>query len=479
VAVLPFRNLTQKQELGYLASGTSVELSRRLVQVPTVRVYSLADANVSMPRGVTYTIDGHIEEGSGTLRVTVQLTDASTRIVLWANRFEGSIGEALQLEDRLAADTARELERRHSSAAGGAFRGLVGSITRWVMRGSTDPSAGTTSNAAFDDYMRGRTLFEERTIPSALQAIEYLQRAVKTDPNYASAYATLADVQWVLADLGYAKHSALIEVAEQYVDRAVALDSDLPDVQLSLAALRQMQWRWAEAETAYKRAIALHPTSARAHRWYGGLLLQFGRFDESLERHRHALELDPSDFPSQSALGQVLYMSGRPLEAVAQLEQLLDRKDLLYAHAQLGQVYAYLIAAAPGQRDAYLQKALARADMIRQRDGSIGPQGVEVKQSIYGDLVAALAWSYAGNPSAAAPFFQRLKDGHAREHVTAAMLARVYSAQGDATRAMDALLEAEAAHERDLYYVGVSPAYRLLRNEPQFRALVDRLGLSR
>jgi serine/threonine-protein kinase len=479
VAVLPFRNLTDTRELGYLATGTAVELSRRLVQVPTVRVYSMADPNVSVPRGVTYAIDGHIQEAAGTLRVTVQLTDASTRTVLWAQRFEGPMAEALQLEDRLAVETARELERRHASASGGFVNRLVNRIAGWVRRGSSAPSSGTTSNAAFDDYMRGRTLFEERTIPSALQAIGYLKRAVVADPNYAPVYATLADLQWVLADLGYAPYSGLIKEAEQYMDRAVALGPNLPDVQLSLAALRQMQWRWDEAETAYKRAIELHPTSARAHRWYGGLLLQFGRFEESLEKHRHALELDPSDFPSQSALGQVFYMSGRPLEAAAHLEQLLARKDLLYAHAQLGQVYAYLIAVEPGQRDAYLQKALARARMIREKDGSIDPQGVQIKQSIYGDLIAALAWSYAGNPLEAAPFFQRLKVGRAEGHVTSAMLARVYLAQGDATHAMDELLEAEVHHERDLYYIRVSPAYRLLRDEPQFRALVDRLGLSR
>jgi hypothetical protein len=93
-------------------------------------------------------------------------------------------------------------------------------------------------------------------------------------------------------------------------------------------------------------------------------------------------------------------------------------------------------------------------------------------------MVGALAWIYHGEPAGAAPYVARLEAGLAQVRVSPSVLARVYAAQGDAPRALDALLSAEAQRDRELFYIAVSPYYERIRNEPQFRALVERVRLT-
>jgi eukaryotic-like serine/threonine-protein kinase len=481
VVIRPFANLTQRRELDYLAVGTPGELGRRLSRVPTVRVYTPTESNgkADPSRAGTFGVSGHIQEVNGLLRITVQLKDEAEQAVLWSQRFDGSLNQSLQIEDELAAETVGALSRLQPSRDPNTFRRLAGVFTsKFPWQRPSIPSSGTTNSAAFDDYLRGRTLFEERTIPSALQAIDYLKRAVKEDPNYAAAYATLADVQGVLMDLHYKPHGVLIQEAEGYIEQAVALDPDLPDVQLSLGAVRQMQWRWTDADAAYKRAIELHPTSARAHRWYSGLLLQFGRFDESVQMHRDAIALDPFDYPSQSTFGHTLFQAGRVKEAATHLETLLARKNLLYGHVLLGQIYACLSGSDPARATEYLNKALAESAFVRKNDAAAQGAPGEEPHSDSADVIAALAWSYQGKFEEAAPYLDRLLAARSRGRISSGMIARVYAVQRDSARAMEALLDAEAQHDRELYYINVSPTYAGIRNEPQFRALVDRMGLS-
>ena len=197
-----------------------------------------------------------------------------------------------------------------------------------------------------------------------------LQQAVNEDPNYALAYSMMADVQAVLMDARNARHDTLLAEADRYASQAVALGPDLPDAQLSVGWVRQTQWRWTDAESAYLRALALAPRSARAHRWYGGLLLQYGRFDQSLELYRRSIDIDPYDFPGQSGYGHALFHAGRAREAAAQLEALLAQKDLLAAHtncsARSTPTWGGL---QPAEGEAYLRKALEQSEIIRRQEG--------------------------------------------------------------------------------------------------------------
>jgi serine/threonine-protein kinase len=465
VFIRPFTNLTGQADLQYLAIGTASELGRRLTRLPNLRVYT-GDVPAAAMREGTLALDGHIQQVDAMLRVTVELTDAATKTLLWSNNIDGRQDHALKMEEQLAADAVGALMKLDGRARPTPIAWT--SVLFWRLFAPPRlPGSGTASNQAFDAYLRARTLFEERNEESARRALELLQQAVNDDPNYALAYSMMADLQGVLMDARNAPHARLLDEADRYASLAVALSPDLPDAQLSVAAVRQAQWRWTEAESAYLRALDLSQRSARAHRWYGGLLLQFGRFDQSLELYRRSIEIDPYDYPGLSAYGHALFHAGRPREAAAQLEALLAQKDLFAAHTLLGQVYGYLGRLQPAEGEAYLRKALAQSEILRRQD--------RADATPLADMVAALAWSYQPDPAGAAPFVERLEQGRAAGRVTPSTLARIYGAQGDAPRAVAALLEAEAQHDRDLLYINVSPHYAAIRQDPGFRALVDRL----
>ena len=469
VFIRPFTNLTGQADLQYLAIGTASELGRRLTRLPNLRVYT-GDVPADGLREGTLTLGGHIQEVDTILRVTVELTDAATKTLLWSNNIDGRKDRALQIEEQLAADAVGALMRLDGRARPAPIAWT--SVLFWRLFAPPRlPGPDTASNQAFDAYLRARALFEERKEPSARRALELLQQAVSEDPNYALAYSMMADLQAVLMDARNAPHDKLLAEADRYASQAVGLSPDLADAQLSVGWVRQTQWRWTEAQAAYLRAMALAPRSARANRWYGGLLLQYGRFDESLELYRRSIDIDPYDFPGQSGYGHALFHAGRPRDAATQLEALLAQKDLLAAHTNLGQVYAYLGRAYPAEGEAYLRKALAQSEIIRRQES----KSSDDPATPIADMVAALAWSYQSDRSGAAPFVARLEQGLALKRVTPSTLARIYGAQGDAPRAMAMLLEAEAQHDRDLLYVNVSPHYTAIRQDPAFRALVDRL----
>lgn len=338
------------------------------------------------------------------------------------------------------------------------------------------PSSSNVHEAAFDAYMRARSLFEERTVPSALAAMEELGRALMIEPSFARAYALLADLQGVLMDFQYAPHDVLISKAAEYAERAVALEPESAEGLCSLAAVRQMQRRWHEAEDAYERALALHPGFARAHRWYGGLLLQAGRFQESFHRYEHALSLDPHDYPTRSAYALALFYGGHSHEAVAELERILHVKDLLNARAVLGQVYAQLAGAVTGtNRAEYRRLALEQADGIarHERRSSPPPGGVYK----FSTLVRALAWAYTGEYAEAESFVQALEVGRHNGSISPATLARVYSVIGRPELAISRLEEAERLRDRELLLLKVSPFFVNLRSDPRFQALLERLAL--
>jgi tetratricopeptide (TPR) repeat protein len=476
VVITPFKNLTNRPELDYLAVGTASELGRRLSRLPNLRVYGPPDGvpiETAFPAALV--VGGHVQEVGGSLRATVELTEAGSKSLVWSQNVDGHRDRALDLEEQLAAETVGALTRldgRHRPAP------IVwaGSLLRGLFRAPQLPPSGTASNAAFDAYLRARWLFEERTAPAALEAMPLLEAAVRDDPNFALAYSLMADLQGVLMDARTAPHRVLVERAERFARQAVALDPELADGHVSLGAVRQAQWRWREAEAAYLRAIQIHDRSVLGHRWYGGLLLQRGRVEDALRLYRRALELDPYDYAAQSAYGHALFNAGRPAEAAAYLQRLVARKDLFNAHAVLGQVYAFLAGGVSEQRRRYLRMAIAESEILRRHEDAAAADGTPARP--YADLVLALAWGHRRDAAAAAPYVARLERAEALRQVTPGTLARVYAAQGDAGRAIPKLRLAEAQLDRELFYIAVSPHYAAIRDHADVRALIRRMGLS-
>jgi serine/threonine protein kinase len=219
VVILPFNNLTGDAGNQYLAVGIVGELGRRLNRVPGWSVFTPRDpdAPVDPSQRATFSLAGHVQQEDATLRITVQLTDTARGTLLWSENFEGSRARGLDLQEKLAEDTQTALKREAARRAAGPLRSLASLVSvEWPFRSQPSlPPLGTSKPEAYDNYLRGRYIAEERTLDSALTAIALYRRAVELDPNFAAPYTGLADVQAVLMDQHYAPHGQLLNDADR------------------------------------------------------------------------------------------------------------------------------------------------------------------------------------------------------------------------------------------------------------------------
>ncbi|MCC6536227.1 MAG: protein kinase, partial [Bryobacterales bacterium] len=193
---------------------------------------------------------------------------------------------------------------------------------------------------AFDHYMRGRQLFEEHSTQSAHAALGEFATALRIDPQFALAMSAAADTHLFL------KKRANLEASRRLAEQSVQTDPQLAEAHNSLAAVRQSEWRWREAEASYREALRLKPGSARIHRWYAGFLLQFARFEEALMHTRLAMEQDPHDRSMPAPAGLYFFFAGQYREALKILEPAVRDLDTVSksdgTRFNLGQVYAWL-----------------------------------------------------------------------------------------------------------------------------------------
>lgn len=221
----------------------------------------------------------------------------------------------------------------------------------------------TENTEAYQLYLKGRYFWNKRTVEGFKKAVEYFRQATDSDPNYAPAYAGLADCYDLMSDYDVIPSKEAFPRAEEASQKALKIDDSLAEAHTSLAYARyRYDWDWGGAEEEFKRAIALNPNYATAHHWYGEYLAMMGRFDDSLTEIRRAAELDPLSSIINADEGWFLYLARRPDEAIKQLRKTLEM-DQNFAEA-----YFYL-------GEAYEQKGMfveAIANFQRAKDLNVG-----------------------------------------------------------------------------------------------------------
>ena len=415
--------------------------------------------------------------------MTVQLTDNKDGALVWAQNFDRELRNPLALQSEIAQGSLQALESRAVLGVAGRV-GSAGMLFAAPLRGLFGhPPAllrrpPTTSAAAFDLYIRGRHLLDERSVPAALDAIRCFESALREDVTFALAEAALADAQFVLLDYNHAPNLELLKKAHAHAERAVTLGGDVPETHLSLAATRQTLWDWPGAEESYRHVLTLNPKLSRAHRWYGGFLLQFGRIDEALAHERIAMELDPYDFAGQCSYGLYLLYAGKYPEAIEVVERATSQKDLLTGHVVLGDVNARLGALASGsEAEVYFRDALRQADIVEamerrtikvvdragspalRRPHACSLLRLPARPGAYGSVPGETAARHAAGTN--------VSSGHGVD------LRRYGRGQYGAH-----LLERAAVQkDRQLLYLKILPYFENLRSHPRFQAVLRQMNL--
>lgn len=457
VAVLPFVNESDDPELEYLSEGIAESVLDALTRLPRLRVLARSTvirfkARVEHPvevgreLGVDAVVTGRIRQRGDRLLAACELVAVEDGSRLWGRRYERPFAELMAVRDEIAD----ELKRRLRGKGSGAKR-----------RSGPHPASATPATPAYQAYLRGRYSWNRWTPDSLRAAVRHYEEALAHDPEYALAWAGLADA-W--AALGQTKAMAPGDAfprSKAAAYRALALDDQLAEAHASLGFVgRFWDWDWDASEASFRRAIALAPGYATAHRWFGHLCTGLGRHDEGIAWVTRALELDPLSLIILTAVGDAYFYARRYEEAVPFYRRALEMDpEFLAGHSDLARALEYC---------GRTEEALA------EYERAIRVAGLSTPDPSAG-LANALA--VAGRRAEARAMLQELAGRRAERYVPPWSIASIHARLGEAPEAMTWLERAFDEHDSTLVWLKVHPRFDALRDEPRFRALVSRMGL--
>ena len=335
LAVLPFENLTGDPDQDYFSDGLTEEMITQLGRLDPQQLgviartsamsykhSSKAVGQIGRELGVNYILEGSARREGGRVRIAAQLIQVRDQSHVWAAEYDREMQSVLQLQSEVA------------DAIGNEVRLKLAPGPRVHL-----PIPRVVNPEAYESYLKGRYFIEKWTEEGTRVGREYFEQAIQKDPNYALAYAGLAD-SYVWGRAGLPPQEALRR-ARAAATKALELDDTLGEPHAALGQIKFVNdWDWADAEAEFKRAIALNPNDTNALHMYSHYLLSMGRMQESLEISKRALEHDPVSPTMQLHLG-FHYLTARQYDlAIPQYLKLLQADPSLPdAHNQLAVAY--------------------------------------------------------------------------------------------------------------------------------------------
>ena len=456
LAVLPLEDLSPTPGQEYLADGMTDELIASLAKVKQLRVVPRTSSmlyrgthktlsQIATELNVDAVVEGTVMRSGDRVRITTELVQIASDRALLAETYESRVDDVLSLQQRVAGAIVSNIQVELTPEE------------RQNLKAYKPVSA-----EAYEDYLKGRYYWNKRSEEGLTKAIDFFDRATKEDPNYALAYAGLADCYGIIgaAIVGTVPAGDVAPKAEAAARRALALDPTLAEAQTSLATVMlNYKWDWPAAESGFRKAIQLDPSYATAHQRYSLYLMAMGRTDESIREIQEALKLDPLSVSMNFSEGWRLYMARDFDGAFRQLKAAIEMDpSFALAHMVLGQDYA--------QKMQY-PAALAELQTAVRLSNNSAP------------ALAALARveALSGKQSSARARLDSLKTQSARQYVSPFYLAEVYAALGDANNAMDQLEEAYKDKSNSIIFLRMDPEFDVLRSNPRFQRLIQRLQI--
>jgi len=450
LAIFPLVNAGSDPNAEYLSDGITESIINSLSQLPQLKVMARStvfrykgeeiDAReVGMKLGVRAVLTGRVLYRADALNIQTELVDVRDGSQLWGAQYNRSSSDIFELQEEIAREITEKLRLRLS----GADKGRL--AKRY-----------TENTEAYRLYLKGRYFWSKRTPETVVKSLEYFQRAIDRDSNYALAYVGLADSYTKLGDVGLAvlPPRQAFSQAKVAAVRALEIDGTLAEAHTSLAHLHLHDYEWLEAEREFKCANELNPNYATTHHWYAYLLLMVGRLDEAMIEIAQALELDPLSLPINADYGEILYFARRYDQAIKQLRKTLEMDPHFYpAHIDLGRVYE--------EKQMYVE-SITEFQKARDLSGDNA------------DALAALGHAYAvsGEKEKALAMLARLDELSKTNYVSPYGVATVYAGLGEKAKAFEWLRRASAEHAGWVVYLKVDPKLDSLRQDRRFKDLL-------
>jgi adenylate cyclase len=457
IAVLPFVNMSGDEENEYFSDGLTEELLNLLAKVDDLRVSSRTSSfafkgkDTSLPSvahelKVDNILEGSVRKSGAKVRITAQLIDVETDSHLWSETFDRKLDDIFAIQDEIAQAVVEALK------------------VQLLEPGETSTQAlRETTTDAYLLYLQARHTYElardTRDDDLVSRAIDHFQSVLEIDPDYALAYAGLADTYGFQSISGSLSVHEGYERSREMAEKALAIDPDLVEALLALADIQlEYDWDMEAAERSYRRALEIRPSDAEGLRTYGYFLVSDGRFDEAMEYYRKALEVDPMQVRAYFGLAMSLIFAGRFEELPALTEKLATHRD-----------------------EQFMERWNSNIELSTLRHTGRYAELIEVlpdNPESLGDLQdAAIAYYRTGNEQRAGEYLDQMIEIVNERSDGFSEVAAVLAQMNDADRAIEYVEKAVQAREVNFGFIRIDPDFEPLYDDPRFIQLLEHAGL--
>jgi eukaryotic-like serine/threonine-protein kinase len=454
LAVLPFENRSGDPGQEFFADGMTDALITDLAQIAALRVISRTSAmrfkgtkaplsEIARELRVDAVVEGSAVRAQDRARITVQLVDAANDRSLWAKSYERNLTDILALQSEVAHAIADEIRIQITPEE----------QIRLRPKGRVDPAAHIA-------YLQGRFLWNRYSSESVQESILRFQEALSADPDYAVAYAGLADSYIMLANTHVLPPREGYSLGRKAAERGLVLDDSLAELHTSVAMVhRLLDWDWPSAEHEFLRTVALNPGYAYGRSRYALFLSGMGRHDEALAEAERALECDPLNLLNRTVVGDVLFYARRYGRSIAFYQRCIELDPGFGSgHTDLARSLEHV-----GRTDEAIEEFLLGTKAL---DGRLRPS-----------TGLAILHARAGRRAEARATLDEVLALAERQFVSPYGIASYYAVSGDNEKALDWLEKAYAERDGTLVWLKVHPRLDGLRSEPRFRDMLARMRL--
>src|SRR5713226_9684457 len=455
LAVLPLEYLSHDPEQEYFADGMTEALTTELARISSLKVISHTSVmqykgtKKSLPQiaqelGVDAVVEGAVQRSGDKVGITVQLIHAPSDRHLWAKSYERGLRDVLALQREVAQAITDEIKAKLTPPEKARLA-----------------SARPINSEAYENYLRGRFLLSTQGDVEARKGMAYFQRAIQKDPNYALAYAGLAESYITLSQPwnGDLTPQEALPQAEAAARKALEIDDSLGEAQLALARVSLYHWDWPAAEKEYRRTLELNPNDAMAHGWYGEYLEAMARNEEAIVELRQAIALDPLNSNHVAHLGSFFYHARQYDQGIREFQKALGLEpDMIYAHQGLGWVYE--------------QKKMYREAIAEQE------KGVNLtNRDAFAVASLGIVLGESGRKREAKKLLEELQERSKQRYISPCLIALVQIGLGNRDQAIASLEQGYTDRDQGMMYLKVDPEMDDLRSDPRFQDLLRRVGL--
>ena len=455
ITVLPFSDLSPNQDEEYFCHGLAEDLINAFATVEGLKVVTSASSffprdktadacEIGRKLHVQFVLEGSVRKSQKQLRITARLLQVDDGSLLWSARYDRVFQDIFVIQDEITMAIANSLQ--------------VGIIQAAKARQARRYPQGTE---VYNLFLKGRYFLNKRYGGGLKRSIDFFQKCIALDGNYALPYIGIADALNICGLHGFLAPNEAFPGAKSAVLKALAIDSELGEAHAALAWINCFyDWNWPATESEYRRAIALEPGYATAHAWYSLFLAMMGRFDEAFAEIGVALELDPLSLIINSIQGLVYIFSRNFSKARECLEKTLELDpDFLLALIWLGESYIFV-------------QAEDKAIELLKRAVKIDPE------MTYGWASLGFAYALAGERDKAKSVLVQLNQMGLKRYISSVQVAYIQIGLGAKGQVFK--LYAKALKQRDPFFLWfkVAPHFDSIRGDQRFQEFLGKTGLT-